>query len=454
MWQKLAVLTCLYLSVYCEESSPEVSSFDDDEDQDYDYYYKDDYYVGGPCFEGNFTGTCKLRDECEYAVKLIDEDGTKAPECFYQNGEHIVCCPDKDLLHNTGVFKIYFDDSSFKMASNVMCYYDGRQPAVCCPNGEAKIKQKEAEEPEKCPELSRFKVPKQYKKDEHIKIAWKECASYQRYVKMCISTDSDPEQYERVDTCNIPTDEFRITNGMKAMDNEFPHMAVIGVHNRNPAFDADILWIGGGSLISDQFILTAAHVLGAQHGVVKYALLGVTNKTDVLNGYLANIVKIYPHDLYYELNYDIALLKLDRKVPFSEFIRPACLPLEAAGDTEYIAAGWGLTADLGNSSQFLMKVHLKEENGSECEKMGFNWDPKRMICARGFEIGSDTCQGDSGGPLMTVSEGADLYCNYVINGVVSRGKKCGAGVAIYTKVDFFIEWIVHTVWPEQLSEST
>ncbi|VVC97129.1 unnamed protein product [Leptidea sinapis] len=406
MWQKLAVLTCLYLSVYCEESSPEVSSFDDDEDQDYDYYYKDDYYVGGPCFEGNFTGTCKLRDECEYAVKLIDEDGTKAPECFYQNGEHIVCCPDKDLLHNTGVFKIYFDDSSFKMASNVMCYYDGRQPAVCCPNGEAKIKQKEAEEPEKCPELSRFKVPKQYKKDEHIKIAWKECASYQRYVKMCISTDSDPEQYERVDTCNIPTDEFRITNGMKAMDNEFPHMAVIGVHNRNPAFDADILWIGGGSLISDQFILTAAHVLGAQ------------------------------------------------QVPFSEFIRPACLPLEAAGDTEYIAAGWGLTADLGNSSQFLMKVHLKEENGSECEKMGFNWDPKRMICARGFEIGSDTCQGDSGGPLMTVSEGADLYCNYVINGVVSRGKKCGAGVAIYTKVDFFIEWIVHTVWPEQLSEST
>jgi secreted trypsin-like serine protease len=56
-------------------------------------------------------------------------------------------------------------------------------------------------------------------------------------------------------------------------------------------------------------------------------------------------------------------------------------------------------------------------------------------------------QGDSGGPIFLPHP--DEYCMYTVVGVVSFGRKCGAGYpGVYTKVANYNEWIEKTVWPE------
>ena len=50
------------------------------------------------------------------------------------------------------------------------------------------------------------------------------------------------------------------------------------------------------------------------------------------------------------------------------------------------------------------------------------------MCAQGKPkkgIRKDSCVGDSGGPLMCQQNG-----DFVLHGVVSRGKRCGKGVGI------------------------
>uniref|UniRef100_A0A8D9E4J7 Serine protease snake n=2 Tax=Cacopsylla melanoneura TaxID=428564 RepID=A0A8D9E4J7_9HEMI len=62
-----------------------------------------------------------------------------------------------------------------------------------------------------------------------------------------------------------------------------------------------------------------------------------------------------------------------------------------------------------------------------------------------MEGGKDTCQGDSGGPLQVI---LPKLCAYNIIGIVSHGRECGLPntPSIYTRVSYYIPWIVHVVW--------
>lgn len=100
---------------------------------------------------------------------------------------------------------------------------------------------------------------------------------------------------------------------------------------------------------------------------------------------------------------DIALLELDRDVPFSDYIKPACL--WQTFDVNYssgIATGWGLTRDRGNPSDELLKVQLNLITNDRCNEIYDRFQAIKdgiidtQFCAGNEFEGKDTCNGDSG----------------------------------------------------------
>ncbi|CAH2217132.1 jg22001 [Pararge aegeria aegeria] len=144
------------------------------------------------------------------------------------------------------------------------------------------------------------------------------------------------------------------------------------------------------------------------------------------------------------------------RVFFSEFIRPACLPVPGR-EIEYdlIIAGWGETGSRARTDVLLTAELL--ENKTMCsgkfEGKNFVWMDKAMICAVGKKAHNkkhhaDSCKGDSGGPLMALM--SKIKCSYSIEGIVSRGpSNCGQGhPGIYTRVTHYLPWILENVWPD------
>ncbi|XP_038221073.1 venom serine protease Bi-VSP-like [Zerene cesonia] len=418
------------------------------------YYYK----RGQLCNEWNVTGTCKSILECSYAKKLVYSHKIQAPTCFYEKSLLIACCPKEFLMFRTGTFRDLFLSSveGVKRSKDMTCRYDGNDPIVCCQNAPPP---RVRDEPAGCPPLPRVYL--RGKEDSHI--AWQKCLENQRYTDKCVSKKDNPDEYERINTSPDTIDTYRIINGTDAAAREFPHMAALGCHSLTVNDTRDIVWVGGGSLISDKFILTAAHVVYEQtHQLIKYALLGTTNKTDIRDGVLYNILHWHIYELYSSQNQnnDIALVELDRKVVFSEFIRPACLPLPSIElENEAIVAGWGQTAQAGETSDILLKAQIELISSVTCieriKKKNFRWSNETMICGRGIFSNrlhqyTDTCKGDSGGPVM--AKIANLNSTYVVRGIVSFGLTCGGATpAAYTKVEPYINWIVDRVWPDEMN---
>ncbi|KAI8426744.1 hypothetical protein MSG28_014441 [Choristoneura fumiferana] len=233
--------------------------------------------------------------------------------------------------------------------------------------------------------------------------------------------------------------------------------ALLGCRNDVDTAIPPLQWVAGGSLISDKFILTAAHVLSHHdYGPIRYALLGANNKTDARNGFLFNIVNVIAHKLYDKVNnqHDIALLELHRRVTLSEFVRPACLPtpgLEMTDSTR-ILAGWGGTSN-AKSTEALMKAYIAELDYETYCKKQFPDNVQKvflkdsMLCAGTVNNDTaDSCQGDSGGPLMALAH--NVHCTYIVHGVVSFGTtSCGLALpGIYTNVKAYLPWIVENVW--------
>ncbi|KAG8241718.1 serine-type endopeptidase activity protein [Homalodisca vitripennis] len=312
------------------------------------------------------------------------------------------------------------------------CNFRGSQPVVCC-----EPSQRQPERGGKSKEM---------------------CKKYAESVYIILPDPIGSGTF-KYDTCAVV--EPLITNGKDAEAREYPHMALIGYGNKN-----SISWLCGGSLISERYILSAAHCTDSgSKGLARWARLGdynIQSKRDDQSGLAQSveyeIIERINHPEYRSSSvyYDIALYKLKRNVDFTEYIRPICLQTEHQFPKTYaIATGWGRTEWGGRGSDVLQKVNLTITPRKECsdafrtaigEKLRNGIQDASQMCAGDVANGRDTCQGDSGGPLQLRLK--DPYCMYSQIGITSFGAKCaGNKPGVYTRVSNFVPWIESIVWP-------
>ncbi|XP_036343140.1 serine protease snake-like [Rhagoletis pomonella] len=247
-----------------------------------------------------------------------------------------------------------------------------------------------------------------------------------------------------------------IVGGTPASPREFPHIARLGREEK----DRSIEWFCGGTLVSDKYVLTAAHCLSSSRGEVNVVRLGeleFEKESDDAQPEDIRVRRYVEHKNYESgtIYNDIALIELDRAVNFDAYKHPACLPTTSGDEFEkFVAIGWGSIHFADADSKKLLKVTLHRFDFHSCQRITESGDVDQLprgvdnrsqICA-GSNEAKDTCSGDSGGPLLAYHP--SFPCMYTIVGVTSFGMGCGTPnqPGVYTRVYNFINWIRDTVW--------
>ncbi|EGW09007.1 Anionic trypsin-2, partial [Cricetulus griseus] len=188
----------------------------------------------------------------------------------------------------------------------------------------------------------------------------------------------------------------------------------------------------GGSLINDQWVVSAAHCYKTRIQV----RVGEHN-INVLEGneQFVTAEKIIRHPGFSSrtLDNDIMLIKLASPVAQ---VATVALPVSCApAGTQCLISGWGNTLSFGDLLQCLDAPLLPQ---ADCEASYPGRITSKMVCAGFLEGGKDSCQGDSGGPVV---------CNGQLQGIVSWGYGCALkdSPGVYTRVCNYVDWIENTI---------
>ncbi|XP_048038897.1 granzyme B(G,H)-like [Megalobrama amblycephala] len=218
-----------------------------------------------------------------------------------------------------------------------------------------------------------------------------------------------------------------IVNGTEAIPHSRPYMVSLQKNREH---------ICGGFLISDQFVLTAAHCRNGKEVLTvvvgAHDLSKSSDRIDVLS------YEPHPDYIFSPYRNDIMLLKLQEKVEQKNNVKSISLPKkgeDVGTDTVCSVAGWG--GEMINSlpTNRLMEANVSIMNNTKCSnKWGkYYYKESQMMCTYGP---GGSCRYDSGGPLV---------CGNTAVGVTSFAyeKLCNSPdyPNVYTKISPYLEWI-------------
>lgn len=184
----------------------------------------------------------------------------------------------------------------------------------------------------------------------------------------------------------LPMHGGKIVGGLPIEINEAPYQVSLqdrGYH------------ICGGSIISEDFVLTAAHCTSGNKaknfkvraGTALYARGGVTIQVQ-------EIIQHEDFDMW-EINFDFSLLRLEKKFTFSDEIAMIALPEQdetVVDGTLCFVTGWGNTLNSEESRDKLRGAFVPSVSNEDCDK-AYGTITDQMICAGFKKGGKDACQG-------------------------------------------------------------
>uniref|UniRef100_A0A3Q1GIF0 pancreatic elastase II n=2 Tax=Acanthochromis polyacanthus TaxID=80966 RepID=A0A3Q1GIF0_9TELE len=248
--------------------------------------------------------------------------------------------------------------------------------------------------------------------------------------------------------CGVPTFQplvSRVVGGVDARPHSWPWQISLQYNNAGE-------WrhTCGGTLISNQWVLTAAHCISSSR---EYRVaLGKQNLRETEDGEaLLGTANIIVHEKWNALfiRNDIALIKLQSPVAFSDTVTASCLPTDGAilphNEACYVT-GWGRVSTGGPIADILQQALLPVVDFATCSR--YDWwgsqVTESMVCAGGDGVVSG-CNGDSGGPLNCQSSSGA----WEVHGIVSFGSGLSCNFprkpTVFTRVSAYGDWISATM---------